>query len=165
MTLSNILTPSRLFFGTVFVACAVALGSALVGEYVYGLRPCVLCLYERIPYAVAGVVAFLMMLLPSSSGLRRLAVLLCLVAFAGNAVLGVYHVGVEQHWWASPACTGVAMDNVSVLDLQAALIRPAQPACDDIQWSLFGVTFAGFNLIYSVILAAFCAVALRNAGR
>jgi disulfide bond formation protein DsbB len=34
--------------------------------------------------------------------------------------------------------------------------------CDEPQWTLFGVSLAGWNLLASIALAIFCAMALRR---
>jgi disulfide bond formation protein DsbB len=150
------LSQSRRFFLLIFLACAGALTAALVGERFFGLAPCILCLYERIPYAVAGLIALMMMALPSSAYLRQIALGLVLTAFVIGLALSVFHVGVEQHWWASPACTGGPLESVSVDDLLAAIQKPVRPACDDVQWSLFGITLAGYNVLFSAALAGLC---------
>lgn len=159
------LKPSRPVFLLLFLACAVALTSVLVGEQVFGLRPCILCLYERIPYAVAGLIALIMIGLPTSPRLRWLGLGLITLAFLVSCGLSFYHIGVEQHWWDNPACTGGPMDAMSLDDLKAAISKPVRPACEDIQWSLFGITLAGYNLIYSVVLSAFCLLVAQRGRR
>lgn len=159
MTLDRLRTPSRPFFIAIFLACAISLSAALVGQHVFDLRPCMLCLYERLPYVAAGIVAAAMILLPTSPRLRNLGVLLCLLAFLGNTGLGIYHVGVEQQWWAAPACTG-DVGQVNLGDLRAALGKASPPPCDEIQWTLFGISMAGYNAILSLALALFCAQAI-----
>lgn len=151
---------SRLFFLLVFLTCAITLGLALIGEHVLGMAPCILCLTERVPYAVAGLVALAMVALPTSPNLRRLGLILLLIAFVANAGISAYHVGVEQHWWESPACGGAPPTAISLQDLMAEAAKPALPPCDEPQWSLFGVTLAGYNVLLNLGLAAAVAVAL-----
>jgi disulfide bond formation protein DsbB len=153
MSTSLTLSQSRRFFLLIFLASAGALTAALVGEKGFGLAPCILCLYERIPYAVAGLVGLAMIALPTSPRLRSLGLWLVLTAFVVGVGLSAFHVGVEQHWWESPACTGGPLGAVSVDDLMAAIQKPVRPACDDIQWSFMGITLAGFNFVYSLVLA------------
>lgn len=161
MDIQRLTTPSRPFFLAIFLICALSLTAALTGEHVFGLRPCLLCLYERIPYVIGGAVAAAMILLPTSPRLRFLGVTLCLLAFLGNTGLGIYHVGVEYQWWAAPACTG-DVSSASLDDLRAALSQPAPPACDEVQWTLFGISLAGYNTVLSAALAAFCTLGIRR---
>lgn len=151
--------PGRAFFAAVLVICAGALAAALTGQYVFGLEPCVLCLYSRVPYVAAGVVAAAMLGLPTSPGLRRLGVGLVLVAFLSNVGISFYHVGVEQHWWTSAVCEAASLDRIDAMDLQRALSTPQRPACDQVAWTLFGVSLAGYNLLLSSGLAAWAAAA------
>ncbi|KAF0136573.1 MAG: dsbB [Rhodospirillaceae bacterium] len=90
---------------------------------------------------------------------RRVLVALCGVTFGGNAGLAFYHVGIENHWWTASVCTTVAEVPLSLADLQAALERPAEVSCDVVQWSLFGLSLSGYNLLASLGLAMLCMAA------
>lgn len=158
----SLLQPRRPFFLLVAAVCLTALSSVLISQYGFDLNPCILCLYERIPYVTAGLTALAMALLPTSPRLRRFGLLLIGLSFAANSALGLYHVGVEQHWWTNPGCTGGPLTSVSLADMQSALLKPVRPACDDVQWSLFGITLAGYNLLLSLAMTALTAVAGRK---
>lgn len=160
--LQPLLLPRRPFFLLVSLICLTALGSAILAQYGFGMAPCVLCLYERMPYVFAGLTGLALSLLPTSPRLRRLGVVLIGLSFLANSGLGFYHVGVEQHWWSSPGCTGGPMSAISLSDLQASLQHPVRPACDDVQWSLFGITFAGYNLLLSLAMTALTVVVGRK---
>lgn len=156
---------SRPLFLAVALSCAVALTGALIGEHAYGLRPCLLCLYERVPYVLAGFLSLLMIIAPTSDRLRWFALGVILLAFVGNVGLGFFHVGVEYHWWASPACVSEAPMPTSLEDLQAALQQPPPPPCDEVQWRLFGISLAGYNALYSAALLVFTLLAARRLRR
>lgn len=158
--LARLLRPGRPFFGLVLLVSAGALVAALLGEHVFGLAPCVLCLYERVPYLAAAVVAAAMLGLPTNPRLRRLGVGLVLIAFLINVGLSFYHVGVEQHWWESAVCEAEPLDITSGADLRAMMTQPQRPACDQVSFTLFGVSLAGYNLLLSTLLAAIAAAAL-----
>ena len=34
------------------------------------------------------------------------------------------------------------------------LNEPPPPPCDQVQWSLFGVSMAGYNMLYAALMAA-----------
>lgn len=156
--MERFLRPGRPFFAAILAVCAAALAGALAGEHLFGLRPCVLCLTERVPYVVAGAVAAAMAGLPTSPGLRRLGVLLVLLAAAANTGISAYHIGVEQHWWASAVCGAAELD--ASIDLMQSLSTPQRPACDEVSFTLFGISLAGYNFLLSTALTAFAAVAL-----
>lgn len=151
---------------TVLAACVLALGTAYVAEYFFGLKPCDLCLWQRVPYFVAGILALVS--LGMSDGRPKIAALgLCAVAFAVGGGIAVHHVGVEQHWWSSVAsCAGELPISMSANDLFAALAAPPDPACDAPTWVMFGVSAATWNSLLSFALAAMTAFGLwKIAGR
>ena len=91
----------------VLAASIAVVGGALLFQYVGGLAPCELCLYERWPYYIA-IVAAAVASRRGGDGASIGGALLTLVFIASTA-LAFYHVGVEQHWFAGPtACTGSA---------------------------------------------------------
>ncbi|MGZ8994968.1 MAG: disulfide bond formation protein B, partial [Rhodospirillales bacterium] len=45
----------RLIVALVLISSLFALAAAFLGEHVFGLEPCILCLYERVPYALAAL--------------------------------------------------------------------------------------------------------------
>jgi disulfide bond formation protein DsbB len=138
----------------IVLACLAALAFALIGQYGFGLEPCILCLYARIPYALAAGVALLAAVLPMNTAARAVLVGICGVIFFGGAVLSFYHVGVEQHWWAAiTGCGGTPAMDFTVEDLQAWLQGPALKPCDQVDWRLFGVSLAGYNVLLSAALA------------
>jgi disulfide bond formation protein DsbB len=143
---------------------AAALGAAYIAQYGFGLQPCVLCLYQRIPFAVA-IALGLLALVPGVPPRGRAALLaLGGLALVVNAGIAGFHTGVEQHWWAgTEACAGAAGGEVdTVEDLMAAMSRPVEARCDQPPWSLFGITMAMMNVPFSLALAAF---ALWSAAR
>jgi len=158
------LTTKR-FAGAVLVASVAVLGAALVSQYWGGLTPCELCLLERWPWWVAIAIAAASWLTGDRLAPQIPAFLLAIVFLVG-AGLGFYHVGVEQHWFAGPtACTAGGSAATSVDALRAQLLGKQAVMCDEVQWSLFGVSMAGWNMIASAIMAAACVEAARRARR
>jgi disulfide bond formation protein DsbB len=158
------LTTKR-FAGAVLVASVVVLGSALLSQYWGGLTPCELCLLERWPWWVAIAIAAASWLTGDRLAPQIPAFLLAIVFLVG-AGLGFYHVGVEQHWFAGPtACTAGSASATSVDALRAQLLGKQAVMCDEVQWSLFGVSMAGWNMIASAIMAAACVEAARRSRR
>ena len=72
------------------------------------------------------------------------------LAMAMGAAVALYHVGVEQRWWQGPtACSGVASIPDSLDALIAAAARVPVVACNEVAWSLWGISMAGFNVLIS----------------
>lgn len=140
------------------------LAMAFAAEYLFGLDPCILCLYQRIPYAVTVVLATAALVAPTHGRLRSGLVTLCAVVFFAGAALAFYHVGVEQHWWGSIAgCGGELATDITVEDLKAQLSGGSIPPkpCDRVDWELFGLSLAGYNSIASFALGVACVAGAR----
>ena len=119
-------------------------------EYIGGLLPCQLCLWQRWPHVLATLLGVLALALP-----HRIWPILAGIAALSTAAIGVFHVGVEQTWWEGLAsCTVDAMANVSLDDLLNTDITVGGPVrCDAIAWQFLGVSMAGWNAIISLGLA------------
>jgi disulfide bond formation protein DsbB len=140
-----------------------ALLIALASQYWGGLAPCVLCLWQRWAYVGAGLLALAAALAPPGwrRGLLALAGLSCLA----GAGLAAYHVGVEQHWWTGTnACAGVQAGAGSLDALRAQILSTAAaPRCDEVAWSLFGISMAGYNFLLALALGGLSLAVARRA--
>jgi len=137
-----------------FLVSAAVVGAALLFQYVGGLAPCELCLYERWPYYSVAALALAAVLIGSPMA-SRIVLALSALAFLASVALAFYHVGVEQHWFAGPAaCTaGGTGPPANFEEYKRRLMEQQVVACDQPQWRLFGVSLAGFNLLASLVLA------------
>jgi disulfide bond formation protein DsbB len=112
---------------------------------------------ERWPYYIAIPVAAVGLATRAPRALWWLGLLTLI--FLGSAGLAAYHVGVEQQWIAGPtACTGGASGAKSAEELMKFLSEQQPVRCDEVQWSLAGVSLAGWNLVISLGLLALTAV-------
>jgi disulfide bond formation protein DsbB len=148
----------------ILAASVGSLATAFAAQYLFGLDPCILCLYQRIPYAVTVVLAAAALVTPTRGPLRPGLVTLCAVVFFAGAALAFYHVGVEQHWWGSIAgCGGELATDLSLEDLKAQLTEGfiARKPCDRVAWELFGLSLAGYNGIASLALGVACLAGAR----
>ena len=155
----------RFFAGFVLLASAVVLGSALASQYWGGLAPCELCLMQRWPWMAAIVIALVALLAGSRPSLPWVALVLTIV-FASGVAVAFYHVGVEQKWFAGPsACTSSSGGAMTLEEMKRQILGTAPVLCDKVQWSLFGVSLAGWNLLASLLMTVLCAVAFTASRR
>jgi disulfide bond formation protein DsbB len=156
---------TRVFPALVLAASAVVLGGALLSQYWGGLAPCEVCLLQRWPWGVAIVIAFIATMVGGRPALPWVALLLAAV-FVVSGGLAFYHVGVEQHWFAGPsACSAAATAADTVEALKAQILRQQPVRCDDVAWSLWGISLAGWNLVVSLAMLGCCvAVFVRSRG-
>lgn len=123
---------------------AGAWGFQLIG----GFTPCEMCHWQRWGHYAALVLAFLAFATRRSPATSRLLTLLAGAAILTSAGIGILHAGVEYHWWTGPTrCTSVALGGGDPLKaiLAAPLIR-----CDTPVWTMFGISMAGFNALFSL---------------
>jgi disulfide bond formation protein DsbB len=130
------------------------LAGALFFQYVLDIRPCPLCHWQRYPHIVALLLAGAALVVRQrrfSGALLLLAGLALLVTIG----LAAFHVGVEQKWWAgAAACEGnLEAGPMTAEEMLKGLTGKRPPRCDEIAWSLFGVSMAGWNLVFSLVLA------------
>jgi disulfide bond formation protein DsbB len=144
--------------GTGAVALALILG-ALGFQYILNYPPCEMCHWQRWPHIAAALIGLGGWLLLRGGILKLQAApalaVIALLLVATSGALGVYHAGVEWHWWTGPtACTTGYVFN-GTLDLNAPV-----PHCDVAAWRLFGVSMAGYNAVISLGTAALGALLL-----
>jgi disulfide bond formation protein DsbB len=161
MTLSRILV--RFFFWIMLAASSAALAYALIAQYAFGFEPCLLCQYQRIPYWTVAGICLVELCVPGVDR-KGVAGLIALV-FACGAALALYHVGVEQHWWQAGACAAQGGMSFNFNDFSAASVKPILKSCDSIDWTLFGLSMATYNVAVSAVLALIALHAARNTKR
>lgn len=137
---------------------AALLGGALLSQYVGGLYPCEMCYWQRWPHGAAILLAIIALISPLRAARTRLIVLLAAFLIAMSGAIGVFHAGVEYGWWEGiTRCTTNGATSLEDI-LKVPLVR-----CDQVQWSLFGISLAGFNAILSLGGAALiAALAVRK---
>lgn len=124
---------------------ALLLGGAYVAQYAFGLFPCEMCWWQRYAHFAALALALISTVAPP----RRVWVLLAGIAILVAGLLGGYHAGVEYHWWEGMTTCSSTATGHSLQDIfNAPLIR-----CDVAQWTLFGISLAGFNFLISTAAA------------
>lgn len=140
------------------LAMAVVVGTALGFEHIGGFIPCKLCLAQREPYYV-GIPVMLIGALAAWQRwpvcVSRGALLVGGLLMTYGLVLGVYHSGVEWHWWAGPTDCGAPTGNIATNagDLLGALSNSHAPTCDQAAGRFLGLSFAGWNVLASLALA------------
>lgn len=148
-------------FRTLTLVAAGGSMALLAGAFAFqamGYPPCHLCLWQRWPHAAAlliGVVVWL-------SGWRKLCWLGALSAGV-TGCLGIYHTGVERGFWPGPTtCTAGNVAGLSTDDLLNQILSAPLVRCDEVAWSLLGLSMASWNAIFSLALAAIWVAAARR---
>jgi disulfide bond formation protein DsbB len=143
----------------------VLLAGAYAFEYLGGLRPCPLCLEQRVPWFVLIALGGAIFGAGSIKAPRVVMIALYAAAFGvaiWGAYLGGYHAGVEYKWWLGPqTCTGGSLPTDG--PLLEGLSGSEIVRCDEIPWAMFGISLAGFNFLFSLLAAVLAGLGLRTA--
>ena len=148
---------------------AATLCSVMFFEYVLEVKPCILCLYQRVPFYIGGALGAILYIRPQ---LFKFMMLVCIALFLVNVGVAGYNILIENGIMESTgACKGGEQHNFSVESLKTALstsnVKQLR-ACDDVSWTLFGIpylTLAVMNFFLSlgmVFLAVVGLVYRRN---
>ena len=139
---------------------------ALGFEYIGGYTPCPLCLQQRYAY-YAGIPLLFLALVTLAADKPALATLLFAIVslgFLANAGLGVYHAGAEWGFWPGPdtCASGPAKLSLKASDLAKPGTAMNVVRCDQAAWRFLGISFAGYNVLISMLIAYGSAFAARQ---
>jgi len=127
-----------------FIIPALLLGGAWGSQLIGGLFPCEMCHWQRWPHYAALAIAVLAYFVKP---VRAVLVALAALAILTSGAIGVFHAGVEYHWWEGiTTCTNTASGSGLSDIIKAPIVR-----CDTPQWALFGISLAGFNALFSTL--------------
>ena len=142
---------------------SVLLGGALISQYVGGLYPCEMCMWQRWPHLVAIFFALTAFGLRARPATSLLFTALAAIAIAVSGGIGVFHAGVEYGWWQGLTACSTTATGGSTSEMLDAIMDAPLVRCDVAPWTLLGVSLAGFNAIFSLSAAALVALLLIRA--
>lgn len=150
---------------TLIVIAAGGSAALLLGafgfQYLGGMAPCPMCLWQRWPHAAAVLIGVLALVLPG-----RILPFLGALAALCTAAIGVYHSGVERGWWRGPdSCTSAPVGGLTPDQLLERILAAPLVRCDDVPWEMFTLSMASWNAIASAALAAVWALAASRSRR
>lgn len=135
---------------------AALLGGALAFQHGAGFRPCVLCIWQRWPHALVIALMGLALAPRMPASVQRVWIGLAALVLSGGAVIAAYHVGVEWGWFAGTAsCVGGSASGGDLAAQREALLNTPIVRCDEVVWSLLGISMAGYNLLFSLALTLY----------
>ena len=137
-----------------FFLCVVAISSALIAEYFFHISPCQMCLNQRYPYyfIISIFVVFYFINKTSNIWLYVLTELAVLYGL----FYSVWHVGIEQNLLTGPSsCSGKLGEANSVSDLKDQILNQAVINCNEISWSILGLSAATLNSLLLFLLLLF----------
>lgn len=136
---------ARLTTSLLLVGPAALLGGALAFQFLGGLAPCEMCMWQR----WALLTALALALMAWATGHARALLWLATLALFANVGIAAFHVGVEQHWWKGITTCAAAATVGSNAEVMSEIMAAPLVRCDAIAWSLFGISMAGWNALIS----------------
>ena len=130
----------------IFLAIIItSLISAYYIEYILGVKPCVLCIYQRIPYIVGLILCIGGLFELNNMNWMRLVFL----TFFLSIFLSGYHVGIENSIIDEfKGCLSNLENPSNKEDLLKSLANK-MPSCKNVEFKLFGLSLATINLFVS----------------
>jgi disulfide bond formation protein DsbB len=162
MMIKHALSSPLFLFSAILAISVSALAAAFISEGLLDLEPCILCIYQRYPYALAAFLGIIGLFLRNHRSASAGLLALCALVFLGNSAIATYHTGVEQKWWVS-AVEGCAVTFENEVDTKSFLekIMDAPTGhCDEIPWQdpIFKLSMANYNALICFGLALFCVI-------
>ncbi len=148
--ISRISLRTALFLSALF--SLLMLVTALTGQYGFGLHPCDLCIYQRIPYAAIIAIGLIGGLLLKSKRLQYIILIICGLLFLGDAVIAGYHTGVEQGIFTGPsACSSNSSGEKTLEQIRAEILNAPLVTCAQAMVYVLGLSMAAWNMIAASI--------------
>ena len=158
-----LLSNTKVTLAFIALTSFVALSAAFIAEGFLELEPCILCIYQRYPFAIGLALGLIGLALRKRLCAVRAILAITSINFLVNSAIAAYHTGVEQHWWKS-AVEGCAVplfeDNSNKSILENIMSAPLGD-CSKIPWQdpIIGLSMANYNIALCLFLAVFCGLA------
>ena len=146
----------KYWFYLVTLFSVVALASALIAEYYFDLQPCAMCLKQREPYYII-IAGFILVMILKWQDKIWFYVGVQIVSIYG-LFYSLWHVGIENKILAGPSsCSGGLNISTNTSSLKEQIISKAVINCEEVAWSIFGLSAATMNslLLFLIFIAEF----------
>ncbi|MDR1365348.1 MAG: disulfide bond formation protein B [Holosporales bacterium] len=136
----------RVVYAVTLCVAFALLSTSFLSGFITGVRPCQLCLITRYLYLSTFAL--------SALSLRRwvpgsfvLASVFLTFAF------GIYHLGVESHWWTGPQSCVAKLPTIDMtVEILGDKIKDTKSYCDQINWKIFGLSSTLWSCAISALL-------------
>ena len=144
----NIFLNKKNFYLFVLFYSLLAIFFALYVEYILGYKACKLCLYQRVPYIFAIFICFIGYNYFKNDKILILVAIIFLI----SVLISGYHYGIENNIFKE--FSGCAANSLGIVD-KAELLKSLNDNvsnCKDANFKLFGISLAGINLLFSLLI-------------
>ena len=137
----------------IFFLSVFAISSALIAEYIFHILPCQMCLNQRYPYYFIISIFIVFYFIKKTSNMWFYILIELAVLY--GLFYSVWHVGIEQNLLTGPSSCSRKLEKAnSVGDLKEQILNQSIINCNEITWSLFGLSVATLNslLLFFLLL-------------
>ena len=132
-----------------FLASISAILFALYYQYFENYPPCEFCNYQRVPYI------FLILIIPILGLIKKYkkyTLLIITLLFFISLIISSLHFGIEKGYWTiNTSCSNLSGDFNDIDSLRNFLSQVPITKCDEVIWSYFGISMAGYNMLFSLL--------------
>ncbi|PCI56103.1 MAG: disulfide bond formation protein B [Alphaproteobacteria bacterium] len=157
-----ILSTPWIVFTLIALISFASLAAAFIAEGLLELEPCILCIYQRYPFALGLLLGLIGLALRNNKSVAVALLGICSINFLLNSLIAAYHTGVEQHWWKSAVegCSVVFLDNSHTKSILENIMSAPMGDCSKIPWQdpILGLSMANYNIALCFGLFIFCIV-------
>tara|TARA_B100001175_G_scaffold269301_1_gene241054 strand:+ start:597 stop:1073 length:477 start_codon:yes stop_codon:yes gene_type:complete len=147
----NIFLNKKNFYLFILVYSLLAIFFALYVEYILNYNPCKLCLYQRIPYIIAIFISFI----GYNYFKNNKILILIIIIFSISFLVSGYHYGIENNFFEEfSGCTTNSLEIIDKTELLKSL-NDNVVSCKDTNFKLFGISLAGINLLFSLLIVIY----------
>ena len=144
-------TLKKYWAAIVLIISSIAILSALIAEYVFDILPCKMCLYQRYPYYF--IIFISLIYIVSKKIPLELYYWMNTLSFAIGLFFSAWHVGIEQKILPGlSGCSSTINLAQSLTELKEQILNQNIITCDEITWTILGLSAATINSILLIFL-------------
>ncbi len=151
----------KYWFYIVTIFSIVALASALIAEFLFNLAPCEMCLKQREPYYII-ILGFVFITILRWQKHIWFYIGVQLISTYG-LFYSIWHVGIENQLLPGPSgCSSKLSSTDNIFSLKEQILAKPVINCEDIAWSIFGLSAATINSVLLFLIFILNAIYLWN---
>ena len=147
----NIFLNKKQFYLFILFYSICSIFFALYVEHILQYKACTLCIYQRIPYVVAIFISFI----GYNYFKNDKILILIVIIFSISTLISGYHYGIENNIFKEfSGCTNNSLNIIDKSELLKSL-NDNVVNCKDVNFKLFGMSLAGINLLFSLLIVIY----------
>ena len=139
----------KYYFLLILIVSTAVIVGAYILEFFYNFPPCKLCIYQRIPYFLILFVCITSFFMKYKNILFYLIFFLLFLSFLIALFHSLVERGIVEY---SSSCSSLTNNFENIDDLRKHLDSVELTKCDEIIFSIMGLSLANINTIISFLL-------------